>query len=82
MTVADSTRPSEVADLARATRTILRGFHEGVFVRKVNDDLWPDWAIRVLPFIAALHEAVKILGSDGCLGEDCPIHGGPTPEGT
>ena len=68
-------------ELARATRTILRGFHEGVFVRSVDGDSQPGWAIRLLPFIGALSAAVKLLGGDGCLGEDCQIHGGPNTEG-
>lgn len=69
------------SEFIRAVRVIIRGFHEGVFVRSVNDDLRPDWAFRVYPYLRALAIAQEHVG-DQCLGEDCSIHGGPNPEGS
>lgn len=66
--------------LRKAARVILRGFHEGVFVRSIDGDQRPDWAVRLLPFVAALSEVKSIVG-DPCLNEDCPVHGGPNSEG-
>jgi hypothetical protein len=57
---AESTRRS----LDQAVRTILRGFDEGVFVRNIDGDTRSDWAVRLLPFIAALAEANKLAESD------------------
>lgn len=68
-------------DLYQAMRTILRGFHEGVFVRSTGNDYRSDWAVQLLPFIRVLSVAQELVGGDQCLGEDCPIHGGPNPEG-
>lgn len=43
-----------LATLAAAAKTVLRGFDEGVFVRNTAHDQDPGWAIRLMPFIAAL----------------------------
>ena len=47
-----------------AVRTILRGFEEGVFVRNVDADSQPSWAIKALPFLAALGQAQKLTSED------------------
>ena len=65
-----------------AVRTILRGFDERVFVRSIDGDHNPAWAIRLFPFIQALAVAQEFVGGNQCLGEDCPIHGGPNQEGS
>lgn len=50
----------EYEDLQRATRTILKGFSVGVFVRDTSRDMQAGWAIRLLPYLAALAEAEKL----------------------
>lgn len=72
---------AERDELAQAVRTILRGFDEHVFVWSIDGDTRPDWAIRLFPFIRAIGKAQELVGGTSCLGEDCPIHGGPNPEG-
>ena len=59
------------ADLLDAMKTILRGFETGVFVRNVRNDTDPYWAIKLLPFMAALSKAqaaaeiaLKALGEE------------------
>lgn len=47
--------------LEEAVRTILRGFNEGVFVRSIENDDDPRWAIKLLPFIQALAVAQQAL---------------------
>lgn len=34
--------------------TLLRGFQEGVFVRDITRDVEPGWAIKLMPYLAAL----------------------------
>ena len=42
-------------DALRAdVRIVLRGFDEGVFVREVAHDAQSGWAVKMLPYIAAL----------------------------
>jgi hypothetical protein len=48
-------------ELSEAVRTILRGFDEGVFVRSIDRDGEPGWAINLLPFIQALAAAQRAL---------------------
>lgn len=50
----------EYEDLSMAVRTILRGFSEGVFVRSTEGDSNPGWALKLLPFLAALEEAQRL----------------------
>lgn len=49
-------------ELRQAVRTILRGFDEGVFVRNIDGDMRPDWAIKLMPFVVAIAKAQEIVG--------------------
>lgn len=60
---ADSPTASTNEFVLSVLRTILRGFDEGVFVRSIHGDTRPGWAIRLLPFLAALAEAQRIVGA-------------------
>jgi len=51
----------EDADVA----TILRGFDEGVFIRNTAKDLEPGWAVKLLPYLAALGRLYKRVGISG-----------------
>jgi len=45
------------AELLEACKVIMDGFEKGVFVRDVTKDAGRSWAVRLLPFIAALGKA-------------------------
>jgi hypothetical protein len=42
--------------------TLLRGFDEGVFIRDIARDIEPGWAIKLLPYLAALGRLYKRVG--------------------
>lgn len=81
--------PDSETDFTNAVRMILRGFDEGVFVRNIDGDSDPAWAIKLMPFIRAIGVAQRIVSERCCCPahgphEDCPVHGGPhcdTPGG-
>ena len=53
-------------DLYSALTEIMDGFDRGVFVRDISNDSNPDWALKLLPFIAALSRAKQALSkADG-----------------
>ncbi len=39
--------------------TLLRGFEEGVFIRDASKDVEPGWAIKLLPYLAAMGRLAK-----------------------
>jgi hypothetical protein len=47
--------------------TVLRGFDEGVFVRDISRDHEPGWAVKLLPFLAAL---VRLSRTTATYGSD------------
>lgn len=44
-------------ELLESLKTIMDGFEEGIFVRNISGDEKGDWALRLIPFIAALGKA-------------------------
>lgn len=43
-----------ITELREAARAVLNAFDSGVFVRSVEHDSDPSWAVRLLPHLAAL----------------------------
>lgn len=48
-------------DLYESLKVILDGFEEGIFVRNISGDEKGDWAMRLIPFLAALGKAQAAL---------------------
>lgn len=44
-------------ELLEALKVIIQGFESGIFVRDITMDSDSSWAVRLLPFIAALGKA-------------------------
>jgi hypothetical protein len=50
-------------ELAACLREVLKGFETGVFVRNIEGDGQPDWAIKLIPFVALLGRCQAALAS-------------------
>lgn len=44
-------------EMYESLKTILSGFEEGIFVRNIDGDGKSDWAMKLIPFVAALGRA-------------------------
>jgi len=49
-------------DIRKAARVVCQGFDTGVFVRDVSHDHESGWALRALPYLAALGVLVDATG--------------------
>lgn len=58
------TLPSASAALREAVSVILQGFDAGVFVRSLDGDNEPMWALKIAPYIVALAKAQSLLTTD------------------
>jgi hypothetical protein len=48
-----------IVALLADVETVLRGFDEGVFVRDISHDIESGWAVKLLPYLAALGRLAK-----------------------
>src|SRR4051812_39015391 len=51
-----------IVTLLADVETVLRGFDEGVFVRDISHDIESGWAVKLLPYLAALGRLAKQCG--------------------
>lgn len=67
-TTGDSITIAAAPTLLESARLVLKGFGDAVFVRNIEDDDKPGWAIHALPYINALahlEAAVRQVDADG-----------------
>lgn len=58
-TDADSALAASAPELLAAAQIVLKGFDDAVFIRNIDSDDKPGWAMHALPFIAALARLAK-----------------------
>ena len=49
----------EIAKQSEDVRILLRGFDEGIFVRSIERDKEPGWAVILLPYLAAMRRLYR-----------------------
>ena len=61
--------------LRSAAAKVLEGFERGIFVRATDGDHAPEWATKLLPYIQALTELGRAIGSGDALEPHSPPPG-------
>lgn len=52
------------APLERDVALVLKGFDEGVFIRDTSHDHEPGWAMKMLPYLAALGRLAQAVNHE------------------